>query len=333
MCDGESLKKRAALVITALLSQPNLTYSTIERIIQQSSNLVDSLVSKLEFQTKQFLENECVDTNSSAYRELFATFDEAKKPFANLESRYLQEQYFVNELGLNKPTPILLGNRFDVVTDKDTGLGKPVLVQDTFQYVSVKKTLGTVLSNPVILAEVNATSPSTDGVKRRYCDGAQFREHPLFTVCPDALQIALFFDEYEVTNPIGAKRGIHKLGALYYTLQNIHPKLNSTLPNIHLLSLFHSLDLAKYGFKLILQPFLHELAELESDHGMDIRLPDGTVMQKRGTLVQIPADNLGGNALGGFVESFSANYPCSTCLTSKHGMQTLFVDEKCDREM
>ena len=58
ICDGESLKKRAALVITALLSQPNLTYSTIERMIQQSSNLVDSIVSNLEFQTKQFLENE-----------------------------------------------------------------------------------------------------------------------------------------------------------------------------------------------------------------------------------------------------------------------------------
>lgn len=331
ICDGESLKKRAALVITALLSQPNLTHSTIERVIHQSSSLVDSIVSNLECKTKQFVKQLGVDQNSSAYRELFAAFGEAKKPFSGLESRYQQEQYFENELGLNKPRSVVLGNRFDVLTDKETGLVKQVLVQDTFQYVSVKKTLGTVLSNPVILAEVNATSPSTDGVKRRYCDGAQFKDHPLFTVCPNALQIALFFDEYEVTNPIGAKRGIHKLGALYYTLQNIHPRLNATLPNIHLLSLFHSLDLAKYGFELILQPFMSELAELESEHGMDIGLADGTVVQKRGTLIQVPADNLGANTLGGFVESFSANYPCRTCVTSKNDMQTRFVDEQCEK--
>ena len=48
-----------------------------------------------------------------------------------------------------------------------------------------------------------------------------------------------------------------------------------------------------------------------------------------GTLIQICADNLGANNIGGFVESFSANFPCRRCLTSKHDMQSFFRDEKC----
>lgn len=324
------LQKRAALFITALLSQPNVTYATVHRVVEQSSSLIDDIVTSLEHKTVDFLQTLDVDPCSPAYQALIASFHETKKPFSTLQSRYQQEQYFQEELGLIKPRTVVLGNRFDTRVDKSTGLSRQVLVQDTFQYVSLKETLGVVLNNPKVVADMATISPSTDGVKRYYCDGAQFRSHPLFEVCPDALQISLFFDDFEVTNPIGSKRGVHKLGALYYTLQNIPSRLNSTLPHIHLLGLFHSMDRVKYGFNTILEPFMEELAELESDEGMELALSSG-VVRKRGTLIQVAADNLGANTLGGFVESFAANYPCRTCMTSRPDMQFCFVDDQCEK--
>ena len=45
-----------------------------------------------------------------------------------------------------------------------------------------------------------------------FCDGTQFREHPLFSVDPHALQIMLYFDEAEICNPLGPSAKINKLG-------------------------------------------------------------------------------------------------------------------------
>ena len=42
-------------------------------------------------------------------------------------------------------------------------------------------------------------------------DGSIFKEHPLFSVEPRALQIILFFDEVELCNPLGKSTKIHKI--------------------------------------------------------------------------------------------------------------------------
>ena len=47
-----------------------------------------------------------------------------------------------------------------------------------------------------------------------YCDGSDFRGHPLFTQEHKALQLILCYDELEVCNPLGMKTKIHKLGEI-----------------------------------------------------------------------------------------------------------------------
>ena len=37
-----------------------------------------------------------------------------------------------------------------------------------------------------------------DGLLEDYCDGSAFKEHPLFSVDPTALQIMLYYDDVEV---------------------------------------------------------------------------------------------------------------------------------------
>lgn len=58
-----------------------------------------------------------------------------------------------------------------------------------------------------------------DGLKSDYCDGEQFRHHPLFSTDPCALQLLLYFDELEVCNPLGSRANKHKLGnfKLYFS--------------------------------------------------------------------------------------------------------------------
>ena len=74
-----------------------------------------------------------------------------------------------------------------------------------------------------------------------------------------SLQVQLYCDDFETANPLGSKRGAHKVGALYFVLRNLPPKLNSALINIHLVALFHAEDVKKYGFDPILQPLIDDI--------------------------------------------------------------------------
>ena len=74
-------------------------------------------------------------------------------------------------------------------------------------------TMQALLSNPSVRQEVCCSHHSTDGVLRDFCDANFIKAHPVFTTHPDALQFILFYDDIEVANPLGAKAGLHKLGA------------------------------------------------------------------------------------------------------------------------
>ena len=50
---------------------------------------------------------------------------------------------------------------------------------------------------------------------RDLCDGFFYKEHPIFTADPLALQVILYYDDIEVANPLGAKAGYHKLSKTY----------------------------------------------------------------------------------------------------------------------
>lgn len=51
---------------------------------------------------------------------------------------------------------------------------------------------------------------------RDYCDGELFSPggHPLFSNNKKALQILLYYGDFEIANPLGAKATIHKIGKI-----------------------------------------------------------------------------------------------------------------------
>ncbi len=62
--------------------------------------------------------------------------------------------------------------------------------------------------------QVHNCHSDREGFMRDYCDSENFKSHPLFSVKRGAIQIFLYYDDVEVVNPLGSKRGIHKLGKL-----------------------------------------------------------------------------------------------------------------------
>ena len=47
------------------------------------------------------------------------------------------------------------------------------------------------------------------------CDGEVFKEHPIFSANPNALQIVAYYDEVELANPLGSKAKKNKIGILW----------------------------------------------------------------------------------------------------------------------
>ena len=131
------------------------------------------------------------------------------------------------------------------------------------------------------------TKQYEEGIYKDICDGSYY------------------FDESQTENPLGSKKGIHKLGCIYFILRNLPPKYNSVLMNIHVVTLFHSQDLKTYGFDNILKP-LDDLKILETQ-GIEVPFSDVALL---GSVIQVTGDNLGLHGLFGFVESFSATYFC-----------------------
>lgn len=138
-----------------------------------------------------------------------------------------------------------------------------------------------------------------------------------------ALQIQLYLDEFETANPLGSKKGIHKLGCIYFILRNLPPKYNSVLQNILVVALFHSQDLKTYGFDNILKPLVDDLKILETQ-GIEVPFSDSPLF---GSVIQVTGDNPGLRGLFGFVESFSATYFCRFCLTNKDESQSVFTED------
>lgn len=104
---------------------------------------------------------------------------------------------------------------------------------------------------------------------------------------------------YKTSNPLGSKKGIHKLWCLYFTLRNLPPRLNSSLMNIYLIYLFHSQDAKKYGIDQILTPFIEDVKILEHS-GMKVSFADQPIYS---TIAQVTGDTLGLNSILGYVES------------------------------
>lgn len=69
-----------------------------------------------------------------------------------------------------------------------------------------------MLGKSDVMEQVITSHTSEDPVFRDFCDGSYVRNHN--TIKRTDLLISFYFDELEVANPLGSKRGKHKLGKM-----------------------------------------------------------------------------------------------------------------------
>lgn len=113
-------------------------------------------------------------------------------------------------------------------------------------------------------------------------------------------------------NPLGSKRGKHKLTAVYFSVLNFNTKYRSAPSGINLVIRVKDKYVSTYGFQKILAPLLEDVAILEND-GI---LANGKVM--KGSVFILTGDNLSSHRIGGFKASFTQGRICGFCMALRH---------------
>lgn len=138
------------------------------------------------------------------------------------------------------------------------------------------------------------------------------------------LPLVVFYDDFEIGNPLGSHAGIHKLGGLYVSIAVLPPHLVSQLNNIFMLAICHSSDKNKFGNANIFRAAIDELNYLHTS-GIVINTPffKGIIKFR---ITCLTGDNLGLNSILGFTECFVANYYCRVCNADKKTMQSMSLE-------
>jgi len=125
----------------------------------------------------------------------------------------------------------------------------------------------------------------------------------------------LYYDDFEVNDPLGSHAGSQKLGAVYISIPCLPSEIISSLENIFLALLFKTDDKKSFGNFETFKNLIAELNFLETD-GITVNIKN-TEHQVFFSLGLILGDNLGMHSILGFSESFLAKFPCRFCKLSK----------------
>lgn len=311
--------KSLALFILKLQSKNLIPESTIQEIVEElyllnqmsCENTETFLRKKLsdlgipEEEIDTFAHDFCVGELSMLWCSLAPTNQVLPNilcsDFGVLRSTYMRKLYFKREFNFVSPVAIPLG---------DNACGK----QQCCHYVPILESLKYFCQDNSVKKYLNSTNcNTTDG--DLYYDiqsGRVFQQNIFFKEFPTALQIILFQDSFEVVNPLGSSKTKHKVLAVYYTIGNLDPRCRSIIDPIQLVLLCKEKLIKQAGQEKVFSKLLEDLKQLE-DTG--ILLDTGQLL--KGTIVSVTGDNLGSHFIGGFCESFNAEYFCRYCSLSK----------------
>lgn len=135
--------------------------------------------------------------------------------------------------------------------------------------------------------------------------------------------MALHIDDFEVCNPLGTSRKLHKITAVYWVVLNLPARFRSNLSSIQLALLGKSVDVKQDGYERFFEPLIKDIRCIE----LEVFFVEVVGQFVKGTVYCVSADNLGAHGLAGFSESFNVDKFCRFCLISRDQIATTEVND------
>ncbi|KAJ8666110.1 hypothetical protein QAD02_007772 [Eretmocerus hayati] len=274
----ESVFDSSCKMMTSLKISSKFNHSGLSIIAHRTENLLSEISNAGQSALTNFLVSLNVDMTPqvNSFMKSFRFDDSIGKLSTQKSQSQAMEKFYKQVASLEYP----LGYRLEGRSNKLLQRPEYIRVYETFQYVSVIKTLELVLPHEEIRKGIASEQKSTD-----------------------------------VNNKLGNKVRAHKIGMFYFVIQNLPKHLNSLLGGIHVLGIACTADIAKYGVHKILEPFFNDLKKLESNEGVPLKFGQGEYVL-RATISAICGDGLAAHQLFNLKGSGVSRF-CRLCLISR----------------
>lgn len=321
-----SIQTDGISLVAELRANSSIPYCVIPGIVESLNNVAHSVASLAQAEVLNILSETGVDSDikDQIVGKFKSRLHNYQNPLEFLSTVYRQDSFFQSHPLAATAEQV----NFSPRVESHSGVSR--LKYDTFEYVSVQKTLNSLLQN-----EQYVTALVQDKYKYGYftsfADGMNFKAHMLFSDRSKfSLMLQLFYDGLGVTNALRSHGSVHNIGVFYYTVKNLSDEFNSCFGNVHLLALCYTHDLTVHGFEPILNKFVAEIKQLSSV-GFDGIFPVLGKCTVYASLCQVTSDNLALNSLLGFIESFSGSFFCTICYATSDDIQKYFTEEMFTR--
>lgn len=303
----------------------NLSHKATDAVLTLSKNMIQS-VNKLN--TRLLQDNNGMTLSNVMESTTALVFDEVAK----YETQYKRNKEFEFNEFYVPPKNFLIGLRWEPKTIKNRkgmNVKIPRMVQNTFQYISIVDTIKSLCKRKEFIdcylhENTVRNHECKPDVYKHFCCGSTYKNCWFFKENPLALQIHLSSDEFEICNPLSSKSNIHKICAIYFTIQNMPTEYLSKLDNIYIVAIANADDLKSKttDFNNLWQPITNDLKFLET-----VGIVISEQIKIKGTLTHLSFDNLGANQALGFVSCFVASHFCRFCVASKSECQLLSKED------
>lgn len=297
--DSQSYLRNMCLFYLKLQGQLLIPASTIQTIVEEMQNVHELGQAYTITKVSSFLKNDMSLSDEAVSKicdcikesDLFSACHQGQ-----LRTTYSRNQTFTKMFKYTEPQKVALG------MDEN-------MTQKFAYYIPVAETLKSFLQSRLgrNTQSQQFGDPDVEVFTDLY-DGQNFKCHQFFNENPESLKLILYQDSFEIVNPLGSAKKMHKVLAVYLSLANLPIHLRSNTDNMFLVLLCVEDDLKRFGVAKVFSELLADLKSLETD-GINV---DGETV--KGGLYCIAGDNLGSHCIGGFTENFSrSQYFCRYC--------------------
>ena len=214
--EDTSVTDCAIRLVSSLKTAGNIPTSYTSKVISEMGELVQVVMNNVGKEVMQLLDKpDGGDENAvdgQTKRKIQDVLDGSSNPFREVMTDAQQKLYFQKIGALVSPQERLLGKSFQTRIDKKTGNCLQVEENDSFQYIPLIPSLEKYLQKPGVMSAILSEHATSDSnVLCSFRDGDQFKTK--YGDKRNIIPLLLYNDEFETTNPLGSKKGKHKVSA------------------------------------------------------------------------------------------------------------------------
>lgn len=270
-----------------------------ESLIDETKFLVNFVTEKLQVLVKQAL----------------SQFDLEDEQLNNLlDNQFIDDVNVWEKIASSYHFDKFIRDNFPVVKPQSYSLSMSEPNKYTFHYIPVTQVLEVLLESKDVGALLLRQQEGLYGtdVLLDVCDGTAIRKNSFFSSEPGVIPLHFYVDEFEVCNPIGAKRGKYKMTAVYFTIGSLPLVFRSLQQSIYLCLLVRHPFLKQHDphYAKLMQPLIADLKSLQEGIGIS---RGGNMQTVKAGIATVSGDNLSAHALGGFQVHFNSGRVCRSC--------------------